>query len=167
MDWLLKILGVSAKNRAFVKKTAKAVNAMTGASQTRKSTESTSKAKTNSKRIVDIDELDCDTYEIVGESHYQDVLDKIAGPKTAEGVNHKCEVLLICENGNKYDKNAVRVEIGGETVGYLCRDDAKSFREMLVENDVGRPRVRARATVNGGWRREDGEGAYGVVLDLD
>lgn len=165
MDWLLKLLGVSARNRNLLKKTTKLVNSVGKSNeQNAKSAIPTSKLR---KKLVDIDELPYDEYEIVGESHYQANLEKIAGPKTESGIEFACEVLLVCENSNKFDKNAVRVEVGGKTVGYLARDDAEIFREMLEEEGLKGAKVTARAKITGGWRRDDGEGHYGISLDLD
>lgn len=167
MDWLLKLLGVSSKNRKIAKKTSKAVNSLLQPKETTVPVTRAQTTKSNRNLTIDIDELPYDDYEIVGESNYQSALEKHAGPKTETGVDHSCEVLLICERANKFDKNAVRVEICGDIVGYLSRVDAESFREMLVEEDFRGAKVKAPAKINGGWRREDGEGHYGIVLDLE
>ena len=58
------------------------------------------------------------------ESHYQENLDLICGGKTEDGHEKEVPALLFCENDNRYDKNAVRVEINELTVGHLPREAA-------------------------------------------
>lgn len=109
--------------------------------------------------------------DIVGESHYQDALDAIAGPKCPEGVDHECEAILVPEASNPHDPNAVRVEIEECTVGYLPREFAKLWRGMLTRTGRSGEPIIVDAMIVGGWRRErrDGsvtEGLYSVKLDI-
>ena len=165
---MLKLLGVSPKGRKLVKTATKALKTVAPSKPPQRAVEPDSKPKPKtSRRTIDIADLPFDDFEIVGESNYQAALEKLAGPKTEEGVDHRCEVLLVCEPSNKFDKNAVRVEAGGEKVGYLSKIDAVSFREMLAEEDVVGAKVKARARITGGWRKADGEGHYGIALDPD
>ena len=100
--------------------------------------------------------------EIVGESYYQKQLGKIVGGKTEDGVKHLCVALLIPEVDNPYDKNAVRVEIGGEKVGQLSSENAEQYR-ISFGNIVGQ----CPAKIVGGWDRGDGEeGHFGVKLKV-
>ena len=65
-------------------------------------------------------------FEIVGESHYQDALDEIAGGKV-EGGSHELNVMatLGTMNDNPHDPMAVMVAIDGKCVGYLSRANAR------------------------------------------
>jgi hypothetical protein len=107
---------------------------------------------------------------IVGESHYQKALELICGGRTEDGEDDRPVVACLnYEPTNRYDPQAVRVDIGGFPVGYLSRDMAKAFRravqkaggEDLTEFEVA-------AVIRGGWDRgPDDRGHYGVWLDLD
>jgi hypothetical protein len=55
---------------------------------------------------------------IVGESHYQEALESIAGPKDAEPHWWPVEIQLKREPTNPYDPNAVQCLIDGKLVGY-------------------------------------------------
>ena len=55
---------------------------------------------------------------VVGESHYQDALRRIAGPGA---VRHYCGAMLIPEPKNPHDNMAVAVMAVGRRVGYLSR----------------------------------------------
>lgn len=96
---------------------------------------------------------------VVGESHYQDALIAIAGPYSEGGRSMRCYAVLDPEDDNPYDSNAVRVEIGGDTVGYIARDDAPFVRMILI----GRyDRCYVDAVIRGGRPGT----YYGVWLDL-
>lgn len=69
--------------------------------------------------------------EVVGEASYQSNLEVICGPKKPEGENKLVEALLILETNNPHDRNAVRVDIQGKTVGYLPRGEAKDLRKIF------------------------------------
>ena len=163
MDWLLRLLGVSSRNRKLLKSASKLVapKPVTPKSDTAKPTSRRQKASTE---IVEIEELHCDNYEVVGESNYQDALERFAGPKTEQGVSFPCEVLLVSENDNPHDRMAVRVELDGLTVGYLAREDARDLRGLLAEEGLRGARVRSPAMIKGGWKKPDDEGMFGVEL---
>jgi HIRAN domain len=65
--------------------------------------------------------------EVVGESHYQDALWRVAGGRRTERVRVETQAMLVREPDNPHDANAISVRIDGATVGYLCRDDARSY----------------------------------------
>lgn len=68
--------------------------------------------------------------------------------------------LIACEAGNRHDPKAVRVEIAGQHVGYLSREEARGFRIRYGGNSV-----ECAAKIIGGWNAIDG-GSFGVRLDL-
>jgi hypothetical protein len=95
--------------------------------------------------------------EVVGESHYQAALKKLA-----HGEKRRREIAcLIPEQNNKYDANAVRVEIGGNTVGHLPQDRAKLHRERLARLNQQSAIVECDAVIVTG-----SQGISGVYLDL-
>lgn len=105
--------------------------------------------------------------EIVGESKYQRTLEKICGGREEESARKKVKALLVLEDGNPHDSEAVRVDIDGETVGYLARKEARQYRARLKE--AGYPSLLGRcdAIIVGGWDRGRGDrGHFGVKLDL-
>ncbi|KKC34663.1 hypothetical protein WH91_01645 [Devosia psychrophila] len=104
-------------------------------------------------------------FDIVGESNYQEALDRIAGGKTKKG--HEVEFLatLIREPNNSHDRNAIAVLIEGRKVGYVARREAKAMAEMIDRR--GYSQFTADAMIVGGWTDSKGEGHYGVKLDLN
>lgn len=103
---------------------------------------------------------------VVGESRYQDALDRICGGKQSQGVHHECIAALIPEPTNPFDADAVAVRIEGETVGYLSRSDAQAYKAVLRRVTASGATATCYAIVTGGWRRSNGEGHFGVTLGL-
>ncbi len=67
----------------------------------------------------------------IGHRHHQDALKRIFSERTSE-INEKLvEAVLVIDDGNQYDNQAVRVDIQGQTVGYLKDENAKQFRKKL------------------------------------
>jgi hypothetical protein len=98
----------------------------------------------------------------VGESFYQRELEALCGPRFPDGYRLAVPAVLHCENDNRYDPKAVRVEIGGRRVGYLARDHARIYRRRF-----GQRSVHCGGLVVGGWDRGGGDaGHFGVRLDL-
>ena len=105
--------------------------------------------------------------DIVGESHYQNALNRICGGKTADGHNLIVQAELIHEDHNPHDSQAIRIDIHGMTVGYFSKKLAQEYRKRITES--GYPGVTAvcNAMIVGGWKRDEhDEGHYGVKLDL-
>jgi hypothetical protein len=105
--------------------------------------------------------------QVVGESSYQEALERICCGCTEDGADEFVEAVLVLEDTNPNDHNAVRADILGLTVGYLTRDFAGQYRRRLTE--AGYPRLvgRCRAHIRGGWERgEHNRGHFGVWLDL-
>jgi len=104
--------------------------------------------------------------DIVGEASYQPALDRIAGPKSEDGVSVWKTAALTPEPANAYDKNAVMVTIDSLKVGYLSRRQAVAFHAMMADAGLqGEALTEIKAHIIGGWRRPSGsEGHYGVAL---
>ena len=106
-------------------------------------------------------------FDIVGESHYQKALETICGGRMEESASHKAEATLYLEDSNPHDNMAVRVDIGNETVGYLSRADARSYRKQLRRLGHEHLICKCDAMIVGGWRRSrEDQGSFGVKLDL-
>lgn len=107
---------------------------------------------------------------VVGESFYQSNIEKITGPRSANGANFQCFAKLICDKENPKDRNAVSVRIDGLIVGHLSKYDARAWRNMLKKAGAGTNEVTVAAEITGGWRRvKNGsvdEGSFGVKLDV-
>jgi hypothetical protein len=105
---------------------------------------------------------------VVGEQNYQPALRRQAGGRGQEGTVKKyATACLELEPENPYDSNAVRVDIGGQTVGYLPRGETSNYLELLktIESTGGRATCRAR--FRGGWDRgAHDQGSIGVTLDI-
>lgn len=105
--------------------------------------------------------------EVVGESHYQQALERICGGVTRDGVEKLATATLVLEDSNPHDKNAVRVDISGSTVGYLSRETAKSYRRRLIKEGISSQTQQCPALIRGGWDRgRDDKGSFGVRPDL-
>lgn len=99
-------------------------------------------------------------YDIVGEQAYQKNLKKIAGPKEEESKFVECYAKVSSEPFNQYDKNAVKVEINGLTVGYLSKSEAAKLAGRVINKTVP-------AVINGGWKDDESTGSYGVKLAIN
>lgn len=98
---------------------------------------------------------------------YQAARGEAAGVRTATGVNVGVLASLVPEPGNQHDKHAVRVVVGGQTVGYLSRLDARAYRLVIDKVAADGKVAYCNATIRGGWDRGNGDvGSYGIDLDL-
>jgi hypothetical protein len=106
---------------------------------------------------------------VVGEAVHADVLERLAGGRTWTGPRSRWfTARLVRERTNPHDPGAVRVEIGGDVVGYLPRGDAPNFHAVLAQLAHEHVPATARARLTGGWERgPHGRGSIGVVLDVD
>jgi len=111
-----------------------------------------------------------DDLEVVGESHYQDNLWRLAGDRGRPGAQVRCEIgaLLVAEDNNPHDPNAIAVWVQGLKVGYLSRQDARRYRPGLLalQERYGKP-VALAGVIAGGGMRNDGPGWLGVFLRHD
>ena len=124
------------------------------------------KRKTN-KALTDFSGHGTYLLDIVGESNYQSALEKICGGRTYEGHELIIEAVLVPEDDNPYDKNAIRVDISGKTVGHLSRENAIQYRIKLEQAGYSGIMAKCSAMITGGWDRGRGDkGHFGVKLDL-
>ncbi len=91
--------------------------------------------------------------DIVGESHYQDALEKMCGGRTREGQEKKVMAILTYEDSNPYDNQAIRVDIENQTVGHLDRELARKLRKILSKRGFKGSRIECGAMIVGGWDR--------------
>ena len=105
--------------------------------------------------------------DVVGESHYQSALELICGGRTEESQQKIVNAVLVHEDNNAHDSNAVRIDINGMTVGYLSRSNAKEYRKILEEAGYKGINASCSAMIVGGWDRGRGDrGHFGIRLDL-
>ena len=103
---------------------------------------------------------------IVGESKYQPALEAICGGRDEDGTDKVVDAVLVLEDSNPYDPQAVRVDIAGRTVGYLSRANAREFRESRARAGETASVIACKARIKGGWDRGAGDrGNFGVWLD--
>jgi hypothetical protein len=100
--------------------------------------------------------------EVVGVSRRQDVLERAAAEDSAI-----VEALLIPDDANPHDSEAVAVYLDDELVGYLSREKARLFRADLAAAGALRATVVCKAKIVGGFETRDGGRAhFGLKLDL-
>lgn len=106
--------------------------------------------------------------EVVGESHHQDELLAITGGRRRYGgVNVGVVAELVPDPSNRFDPDAVAVEIDERLVGYLRREDVEWLRPLLDDSLDMHGLATCEAVIRGGWDRGRGEiGWFGVTLLL-
>lgn len=107
--------------------------------------------------------------EVVGESYYQPNLWHLAGAHPGKGrVREDICAVLVAEDDNPYDPDAVAVWINGLKVGHLSRENAQQYRPGLIaqQNAQGMP-IALAGVITGGGIRSDGLGKLGVFLRHD
>ena len=105
--------------------------------------------------------------EVVGVSRRQQALADIVEHHGGSGRTLTVDALLLLENSNPHDANAVCVQVDGAFVGYLSRDNARRYRADLIAAGTPNATVQCKARIVGGFRTADGERAcFGVRLDL-
>ena len=109
-------------------------------------------------------------FEVVGESYYQPTLEKLAFDRaTISAGADEIKPLtahLIPDDYNEYDDKSVRVEINNLHVGYLSREDARSFRRRLGAKKLTGQITTCGATVTGGHIKDGKKMSYGAALDI-
>jgi hypothetical protein len=107
--------------------------------------------------------------EVVGESYYQENLWHLVGPRwPGDRVRHPVYAVLVAEDDNPHNANAVAVWVQGLKVGHLSRANARRYRLGLasLQRRYGQP-VALNGVIAGGGIREDGPGRLGVFLRHD
>jgi hypothetical protein len=102
--------------------------------------------------------------ETKGASFRQGSYVGIAGDKDEDGKHALVGVTLRCEPSNVEDRNAVRVEVMGQLLGYVERHEAAVLGPLLQANCSGV--IEARGLIVGGWKRAESEGTYGIRVWL-
>jgi hypothetical protein len=106
-----------------------------------------------------------DCISVVGEQFYQANLKQLVGDHGSKSVRLPITALIAPENDNPHDDKAVGIWIDGYRVGYLDRDDARSFRRRLSAKKLSNQATTCSGVVMGGFIRDNGERAsYGVQL---
>jgi uncharacterized protein YidB (DUF937 family) len=102
---------------------------------------------------------------VADESDYQDVLAKLAGGRSKSGAMKAVIALLSREPDHPHDKNAVRIDVGDETVGYVEKVNAKQIQPLMQKLEkAGRP-AWVRAWIVGGWEDDPDDDDFRVRLD--
>lgn len=105
-------------------------------------------------------------FAIVGESHYQDALEAVAGGRNEAGTLRRLITAVIeAEPSNRYDRRAIRVVVEGRIVGHIPRNETALFHPLLQRVN---PPCLVRGRLTGGWDRGPKDrGLIGVELLLD
>lgn len=105
-------------------------------------------------------------FEVVGESHYQRALASLAGDHGDAPADALHTATLVLDDANQHDDKAVAVRIGNQLVGYLPREDARSFRRRLAQKKLAGQHTTCDAMIIGGGLRKGQRYSYGVALDI-
>ena len=108
--------------------------------------------------------------EVVGESFHQDNLWYLVGDRRSPEQRVEMDIcaVMVAEDDNPYDANAVAIWIAGLKVGHLSRDNARRYRPGLLalQEAQGMP-IALQGVIVGGGLRADGPGRLGVFLRHD
>lgn len=103
--------------------------------------------------------------DVVGESHYQDALRQIAGGYRRDSQTLAVTAAIALDPDNQFDPHAVRVEIDGQTVGFIPAKQAHRVGGFMRDQGVDSAGVEAQ--VRGGWRTNQyDQGHFGVRLKM-
>jgi hypothetical protein len=106
-------------------------------------------------------------FEVVGESNYQRALKALRDTVPDPNEDAIATAILVPEDNNPHDNKAVRVTVQGYTIGYLSRDDARSYRRRLAAKKLGMVPASCEVLITGGHLLEDGSRAFfGAQLDM-
>ncbi len=103
--------------------------------------------------------------KIVGTSFHQKELEEIAGNANEGRVKKPITALLIEENDNNYDPNAVKIVVDDKKVGYLSKINAFHYRKLLSGLQRTGSTVSCKGLIVGGWN-EEGDFGGGVRIDF-
>ena len=77
-----------------------------------------------------------------------------------------CQARLVPEPDHPHDRFAVRVEIGGRSVGYLPASHAVAYREALARHNLAGEPVWCASRILGGFDEGQAFRPFSVSLDL-
>jgi hypothetical protein len=116
---------------------------------------------------IELQGPDAFAVEVVGVSRRQEAIGALVEKHGRSGRTVTVDAVLVLEDSNPHDANAVRVEIEGELIGYLSRDNARRYRADLAAAGTPHASVQCKARIVGGFETAEGERAhFGVRLDL-
>lgn len=106
---------------------------------------------------------------VVSESNYQRALWRAVENAPVGERGYSVEVLaaLVPEPTNKYDENAIQISLDGNLVGYLSRDDAVDYADLVRTTSDEKGLAICRGLIRGGFVVDTRERAsLGIWLDL-
>lgn len=99
--------------------------------------------------------------QVVGESRYLKNISQILGGREGEKITI---ATIVSEPENKFDKNAIRIDVDGLTVGYIAKEETDIFRPLLAHATSLGCELQASARV---WFNGDSSYQIGSVnLDM-
>jgi len=99
---------------------------------------------------------------VAGEYFHRENLIKLCGEKRQVTIN----ALLILDDNNPHDKNAVRVEINNLPVGYLSKEMAVTYRQYINKINKSESAISCRARIKRNDRVDTQKTYYDVYLSL-
>ncbi len=105
--------------------------------------------------------------EVVGESHHLPELRRLFGQVSGREREFECSPLLVPEPDNKVDPAAVAVQIEGRTVGYLPREIAGAYRQILAALTARGQVARVRGRVWGGMETDYESNRAGRLVEKE
>jgi hypothetical protein len=107
--------------------------------------------------------------EVVGESFHQPDLWRLAGARPGgDRVLVDICAVLVAEDDNPYDADAVAVWVDGLQVGHLSRENAQLYRPgLLAQQEAQGMPIALAGVIAGGGMRSDGPAMLGVFLHHD
>ena len=74
---------------------------------------------------------------VVGTSHYQEALLALSGRQGDEEVRVEKVAVFVPEPDNPHDPDAIAVQIDGQLVGYLSRDENRRWLDVVQGREIG------------------------------
>lgn len=108
----------------------------------------------------------CFKIEAVGTSHYRSRISKLAQNPVGKRALSFFIAYLVLDDKNRYDSNAVKVVIQGETVAHLSREYAKLYRSYIKDLPKYVEHISVVAAITNGMTTQDGEYEYTIELDI-
>lgn len=106
-------------------------------------------------------------FAVLGVSRYRSALEKIYGNDDLEPDGKQVEAVLVLEDTKPHDNKAVRVDVQGQTIGYLPGDLAREYRRRLdASGYLGKVRGICKAKISSRLSHSIGGADFAVRLDL-